>query len=284
MNFGKNKSDTIIEQEPTYFLAPNFTTRPFPDGPYELGAVVEDIKHFLPLNEGDDRVPIENRYSDVKEGVTTSVNKSLSGEIGILARIVGWCVGGGARLKGRRSDDNVYHIQKLETVYFFPKQKYLSDCARLPDVQDYLKGDYTQPVYLIVGLKIAWGATIKMARGREIGADAKTDVTAPGVTFGPNIAIDRTSAMSTEHTKPANFVLGIRVMKLYQSEKEPILKGKLESRGAVLVDDDDVEESEDENRFYIADLDDEDMQGMEREVETGVDGKDVVWIIPPDTV
>jgi len=58
----------------------------------------------------------------------------------------------------------------------------------------------------------------------------------------------------------------------------------LESRGAVLVDDDDVEESEDENRFYIADLDDEDMQGMEREVETGVDGKDVVWIIPPDTV
>jgi hypothetical protein len=291
MNFGKKAGDTI-EQEPTYHQAPNFTTRPFPDGPYELGTVVQDIKHFWPLNEGNDRVSIPKKYSDVKESITASVSKSLSGEVGILARILDRSVVGDANFKGKKSDDDVYHIQKLETVYFFPKRKYLSDCVELSDVKDYLEGsNYTQPVYLITGLKIAWASTIEMTRGREFDANAKFDANFPGsgvdINVGANIAIENKSAMSTNHSNPADFVLGIQVIKLYHSRypfKKPTMKNKLEFRGAILVDDSGVEDSEDENKFWIADLDDEDMHGMEHKVETGVDGKDVIWIIPSDIV
>ena len=292
MVFPTNKSyASIIEQKPTYLLAPNFTTRPFPDGPYELGTVVQDIKHFCPLNEGDDRVPVIDKYSDVKEGITESVSKPFTGEVGILARILG-SVGGDASVKRQKWNNDVYHIKRLETVYFFPKQKYLSDCVKLSDVKDYLEGsNYKQPVYLITGLKIARGITIEMTRGREIEAGAKISATVPGGAVDLNIAISKKSAMSTKHTELADFVLGIQVIKLYhiasQSifSKEPILKSKLESGRAVLVDDDVVEDSdEDENEIYIADLDDGDMQGMEPQVETGVDGKDVVWIIPSDMV
>ena len=58
MNFGKNPQESLIKQKPTYYLAPNFTTRPFPKGPFQLGTVVEDIKLWWPLNQGADRVTI----------------------------------------------------------------------------------------------------------------------------------------------------------------------------------------------------------------------------------
>jgi hypothetical protein len=256
---------------------------------------VQDVKHFWPLNEGDDRVPIITKYSDVKEGIMANVSKSLSGEVGILARFLDRSVGGDASLKGQKSDDDVYHIEKLETINFFPKPKYLSDCVELSDVKDYLEGsNYTLPVYLITGLKIAWGTTIEMTRGREIGANASIDATVPGgvvdVNVQANVAIDRKSALSTKHTEPADFVLGIQMMKLYHrnkflSRKGTILKSTLETQRAILVDDDDVEDSEDEaDKFSIIDLDDGDMQGTKHEIGTGVDGKDVVWIIPSDSV
>ncbi|OXV09922.1 hypothetical protein Egran_02315 [Elaphomyces granulatus] len=243
--------------------APNFTICPFPDG-------VQDIKDFRPINKDHDRVPIIKKHSDVKEGITANVSKSLSGEAGILARILNRSVGGKS-LKGQKSDDDVYYIEKLETVYFFPNRKYLSDCAKLSDVKDYLEErNYTLP----------------MTQGREIDANAKIDATVPGGTVDvdvqANIAIDRKSALSTKHTKPADFVLGIQTMKLYH--RKPSLKSKSKFQ-CIIFDDDDVEDSEDEeDKFVIADLDDGDMQGLEYKVETGVDGKDVVWIIPSDTV
>ncbi|KAN0070162.1 hypothetical protein V8E54_011743 [Elaphomyces granulatus] len=220
--------------------APNF-------GPYELGTVVGNIKDFRPIND-DDRVPIIKKHSDVKKGITANVLNSSVGD---------------ESLKCQKSDDDVYHIEKLETVYFFPNRKYLSDCVKRPDVKDYLEGgNYRLPVYLITGLKIAWGTTymynIEMTRGREIDANAKIDA-------------------------PADFVLGIQTMKLYHRKPSP--KSKPKYQCIIFDDDDDVEDSEDEeDKFVIADLDDGDMQGLEYKVETGVDGKDVVWIIPSDTV
>jgi hypothetical protein len=126
-----------------------------------------------------------------------------------------------------------------------------------------------------------------MTRGREIDANAKIDATVLGgavdVDVQASVAIDRKSASPTKHTKPANFVLGIQTMKLYYSKPSP--KSKSESQYMIIMDDDDVEDSEDEEvKFVIADLDDGDMQGMEYKVETGVDGTDVAWIIPSDTV
>lgn len=44
MNLGPNANDALKQQRPTYLVASNFTTRPFPDGPLDLGTLVEDIK------------------------------------------------------------------------------------------------------------------------------------------------------------------------------------------------------------------------------------------------
>lgn len=293
MNFG-TKAGAVIEQKPTYHLAPNFTTKPPPDGPYTLGTVVQDLERFWPVTESGDRVPITKEYSDVKEDITATVSTSLGGEISVLAKVLDRSVGGDASLKGKKSDDDVYHIQKLETVNFFPNRKYLSACIELLDVKDYLEGtNYTEPVYLITGLKVVRGATIEMTRGREVDGSAKIGATVPGgavdVNVGANVAIESASAMSTTFNKPADFVLGIQVLKLYHSAfpfwKERSLKSRLVSEGAMLVDDDDdAQASEEEDKFLIAGLDDEDLHGMERMPAAEADDTSVTWIVPQGTV
>ncbi|KAF3926581.1 hypothetical protein AA313_de0204985 [Arthrobotrys entomopaga] len=301
MNFGKAPiaSEATIKQPPTYHIAPNFTTRPFPRGPYELGTILEDIKHFWPVNNAN-RVPISKSYYDSKENIRASITNSYSfgGEVGILARILDRSIGGDSNLKGKKVDDDVYHIQKLETVYFFPNKKYLSDCLELPDVKDHLSVTHMEPVYLITGLKIARGATIEMKRGRYVDATPKPDLTVSGngrlasqlfdtegnavdISVGSNATVDSISVISVQHAAPADFVLGIQVMKLYHSKslfrKDLKLKSKLQGRGATLVDDD-IEEGEEENTFIVADLDDDDMQGTRHVVGTDSYGVETVWV------
>jgi hypothetical protein len=298
MNFGKKPADSLIKQVPTYHLAPNFTTRPFPDGPFELGTVVEDIKLWWPLNQGADRVPIPKgeRYADPREGVSASLTKNTSGELGILARVLDRSIGGDAALKGQRHDKDVYSIQKLETVHFFPRRNYISKCLQLPDVKDSLEGsNYQEPVYLITGLKFAWGATVTMVRGRQYEGSAAIGVTAPPSIVDVDVkawaAVAGETAMSISHTKPADFVLGIQVLKLYHKKKflgdERVLMSKLKTRGAVLVDNDEPETTKDsdiEDNFVVAEADVVDLQGLVPQVELGVNGEEVTWIVPFETV
>jgi hypothetical protein len=291
MNFGKSPSDAIIRQQPTYHLPSNFTTRPFPNGPLELGTVVDDIKLFTALNQGDDRVAIPEgeKYSGSKEGIKASVSKSTSAEIGILARVLHGSIGGDADLKGKRNDEDEYNIERLETLYFLPRPSYLSECMKLADVQDYLKGsNCKEPVYLITGLKIAWGATITMVRGRDVEAGGSIGGKAPAgpveLTLDTHARATGNSEMTTTNTKPADFVVGIQVLKLQYERKpfskEQTLRKKLVAKGAVLVDDDEsVDESSDDvdKNFIVIPLNDEDMEGMRRE---DVDG--ATWILPSE--
>src|SRR5689334_9813136 len=110
MNLGSKAKDGI-KQQATYFIAPNFTTRPFHNGPLELGTIVEDIKQYYPMNQGaTNRVPIPDgqRYSDVKEDTKASLRTSRTGEASILAKVLDRSIGGEASLKGQKRDEDVY--------------------------------------------------------------------------------------------------------------------------------------------------------------------------------
>ncbi|KAF2177973.1 hypothetical protein K469DRAFT_732140 [Zopfia rhizophila CBS 207.26] len=260
MNLGPNAKEALKQQEPTYRIAPNFTTRPFPDGPLELGTLVEDIKEYYPINQGTDRVPIPDgqRYSDTKEDINASVKSSLGGEAGLLARVLDRGIGGELSLKGQRNDEDVYNIQKLET------------CLRLSDVKDYLdRGNYELPVYPITGLKIAWGATVSAERVRGSGADASIGFTVPGA--------------------PVNVSVGAKAGKIYHTKKlwssEKAVNVERVRKGAVLVDDDqpiEVEDDEAEDEFVIADMDDEELAGLVKYTVQSSDIQNEAWYVPAD--
>ena len=276
MNFGPRANDAFKKQQPTYYVAPNFTTPPFPNGPLELGTLVEDLRQCYPINQGaTNRVPIPEgqRYVDVKEDVNASLRMSLGGEASILAKILDRSIGGDASLKGEKKDEDVYKIQKLETVYFHPQPSYIKKCLQLSDVKDYNEmADYKEPVYLITGLKIAWGATISTEHDRDFEGKVEGGIQAPGgpvdVQMKARAEVSGTSGMVSSFGKPADFVLGVQVQKIYHKRAflvgKPALKVGRMTKGATLVDDDEpkVEGVEDEIEFTIADLDDSEIEGL----------------------
>ncbi|KAK2601745.1 hypothetical protein QQS21_004733 [Conoideocrella luteorostrata] len=138
---------------PTYHVAPNFTTRP--DGPHDLGTLVEDLVQYFPINQGSaNPVPIPDgqRYTDVKQDVVANPKDSVSGEGSILAKALGRSIGGDASLKGKRMNEDVYSIKKLETIYFSSRPSYISKCLQLQDIKDYNEtADSKEHMYLITG-------------------------------------------------------------------------------------------------------------------------------------
>ena len=298
MNFGPKANGGFKKQQPTYHVAPNFTTRPFPNGPLDLGTLITDLRQCYPINQGAaNRVPIPEgqRYVDMKEGVNASLKMSLSGEGSILAKLLDRSIGGDASLKGQKKDEDVYRIQKLETVYFYPQPSYIKKCLQLPDVKDYNEiANYKEPVYLITGLKIAWGATISTERSREIEGKAEGGLQAPGglvdVQVKAQAGVSSGSGMVSSFGKPADFVLGIQVQKIFYKRAlfvgEPTLTVKRVVKNAILVDNDEpgLEDVDDEVEFTIADLDDDEIEGLVP--WTGHDSKseDDIWLLPSDVV
>ena len=294
MNLGPKAKDGI-KQQPTYHIAPNFTTRPFPDGPLELGTLVEDIAQYYPINQGaTNRVPIPDgqRYSDAKEDINASLKASRSGEASILAKVLDRSIGGEASLKGQRQNEDVYKIEKLETVYFYPQRSYINKCLQLSDVKDYLEmGDNEVPVYLITGLKLAWGATISTEHGRSYEGNASVGLAVPSgavdVDVGAKAGVAGDSLMSSSFGKPADFVLGIQVQKIYHKKKfwsrERALATERVVKGAMLVDDDDPEEvegAEAEDSFVLADLDNAELNGLVSWVGQDSNGQPEAWLLP----
>jgi hypothetical protein len=281
MNIGSLSGDALKQQQPTYDLAPNFTTAPPPDGPLALGTIVEDIQQYCPINQGaENRVPIPEKqcHSDVKEKVCASLKTSRSGEASILAKVFDQSIGGEAGVKGDKSDTADYSIEKLETTYFFPQPSYIRKCLQLPDVHDYLDmGDFSQPVYLITGIKTAWAATISTERTRGSEANAEAGVTVPGgavdVNLGAKGKLAGTSVASSSFGKPSSFILGIQVQKIYHRKKffsrDRVLEISKVTKGAVLVDDDapDPEDTNEDDQFVLVDLEAEDLQDVGSLVE-----------------
>ncbi|KAF4448622.1 subtilisin-like protein [Fusarium austroafricanum] len=280
------------KQTPTYHLAPNFTTPPFPKGPLHLGTLVEDLAGYYPINQGlNNRVPIPDGqcYSDKKRDVFVSLRESLGGEGSILAKVLDRSIGGDASLKGQRHNDDVYKIATLETINFFPKPSYYEKCLQLQDVKDFHQmTDHKDPMYLITGLKIAYGATISTERGRQMEGNVEAGVqnaTGPvDLQVGVQAGVSSNSEVVSSFSEPADFVLGIQVQKIYHKRAfligAPKLATKRVVKNAVLVDNDEPEieeEEEDEVNFEVVNLDDGDMHGLTIEK---CDDEDEAWVLP----
>ena len=294
MNFGPKANDAFKNQQPTYLVAPNFTTRPFPNGPLDLGTLVEDLKQYYPINQGSTNrvaIPESQRYVDIKEEVNASLKTSLGGEARILATLLDRSIGGDASLKGLKRDEDVFYIQKLETAYFHPQRSFVIQCLQLPDVKDYndMANDKI-PLYLITGLKIAWGATIYMDRGRDFEGKVKGTIQEPSgpVGVGGQATVSGESVLVSSFGKPTDFVLGIQVLKIYPKKRalfgERALKVQRVLKNAVLVDDDDpkIADVEDEVDFAIAGLDDGEIEGLIPWIGKDSKGKNEFWLLPRD--
>ncbi|KAF2182120.1 hypothetical protein K469DRAFT_691715 [Zopfia rhizophila CBS 207.26] len=109
MNLGPNAKEAFEAAGANLPHRSKFHNSPFPDGPLELGTLVEGIKEYYPINQGTDRVPIPDgqRYSDTKEDINASVKSSLGGDARLLARVLDRSTSGELSLKEQQSDEDV---------------------------------------------------------------------------------------------------------------------------------------------------------------------------------
>ncbi|KAF4440433.1 major facilitator superfamily MFS-1 [Fusarium austroafricanum] len=214
-----------MDAKPTYHLPPNFSTPPPSEGgPFYLGTVLRDFEQkeqMRPLNRGEEqRIVIAEKYSDHKRGFAATRKKLKSGELGLWAKFLGLeGVGGEASISAGRSDTDT-----VETEYFYPDSTYISDCLNLSDVEDYLKGvRYRKPVYLVTGIKVGMGATVRMERGTEINGKLEGGVNiskVAGMQLGPKVQGKLEDQPTCVFTKSSNIVVGLQCLKVYHGKSD----------------------------------------------------------------
>lgn len=274
MDLGSHTNNFLRQQRPSYHVAPSFNIPPPPNGPLDLGTIVDNIKQYDPINEGADNrvhIPLSKRYSDVKEETVTSLSASHGGEGNVFTKVFHHNIGGGVSFKGQKKDHIIINARQLKTEYFHPPPSYITQCLQLSCVKEFLEGCRSKlPIYLVTGLKIASGATICTDRGRNYEGAASGSVSASsgagdiGVEAKAGVACD--SEMNSSFGKPADFLLGIQVLKIYHKRICGIERGVRSKRlvqNAVLMDNEmDIEETDTEENFIIADLDDAETEGL----------------------
>lgn len=137
---------------PKYYRAPNFSINP-PEagGLLDLGSIIADVASAdePPINEGC-RVPIaqDRLFCSHQEGFTATRARLRSGECGVVAKLMGLAGVGGevARTHGR-SEEDVYSVRRVDTIYFTPSPEYVRESMAKEDVKEYVEGSGYEPVY-----------------------------------------------------------------------------------------------------------------------------------------
>lgn len=306
MLFGGNAahaSEAFSQQKSSYLVPPNFSITPATattKGPLDLGTLVTDFGRYRPINQGfKNRVPIPEDllYVDVIEDVSFSSTSSRGVEGGLFAKILDQSIGGDASLKGKRSSEDVFTMDKLETRYFYPSMAYVKETTELPDVKRFNEmSEHKETLYLITGLKIAWGAKVSTSRGSELegkfegGAAAPAGVVDLGV--GGKGGLSSASGVTFSHGKPRDFILGIQLEKIRYKKKSLFGKAELtmeevKPKGKVLEMEryamvETIAPDDDEFEFEREELDEVELGGMQLVKGEGPNGEEESWLIPAE--
>jgi hypothetical protein len=287
----------MSKMKPTYHLPPNFSTPPPPTGPFHLGTVVRNFERreqMRPLNQSaESRLPIPKVFPDHKGGFEATRAQLKSGKLGLWAEFIGIDgIGAEASISAERSDNDMYKFASVDTEYFFPPPTYISQCMELSNVQDYLRGDnYKKPVYLITGLKVAKGASVRLEKVTKVVAKAKVGLHNPGGTniqAGPRVEGTIENSPVFAFTESSDIVVGIQCFKLYYNTSwlggEKKLKEEFYTNGATFVDDESNKKQQRPDNYIYVSPEDYNLPGYVCRSERYDEEKEETWIIPDDHI
>ncbi|EQB47943.1 hypothetical protein CGLO_12882 [Colletotrichum gloeosporioides Cg-14] len=274
----------------TYILAPNFTYKP--GGPIQLGSIIADP--FRPAKALSKPTTPPAYETVFHHNLEASCETGRSVKLSLWASIFDTA---GARISASRARNavNSLSVDRLETRYL--TQELADDDPDLvrrlkePRVQAAIKSGLfgRAPVYLISGIKIARGLTVRTERGRGVGGSLTG--TAPtaqaiGIDLGASIEGEEARSISS------SFEAGDEdIIIAYQLH---IIKARGKSTGLVTADvfqsdatflhDDASDEMEDDIEISTGGVEElaEAAREMEIELETerifGLDGKGLTCV------
>lgn len=282
------------EMVPKYHQAPNFSIIPPDCGGYlRLGSIITSISNAddEPINL-DCRIDIpESKICHHRQnGFTATRLHMLNDSYAILARLMATKgLGGELRYAPERSNHDIYHFRSIDTIYFTPQQQYLVQSMNQEDVRDHIESTKYKAVYMITGLKIARGPSVRMSKGTKTVVNFEVGAQQPGglpVELGPKLSVSRDARVELGFEDSDDFIFGIRVKKLAFKRHwlTRTIQGELTAsdhkKGATMYDDSGDEHQQED----ILDLGDEYEMELDTQTELrikGVDGNGIgeIWIL-----
>ena len=231
---------------PTYIVAPNWDF--LPDGPISLGSLVTDPKNPARSLNRKNREPIEptDITTSPKHNWSITHEELLLGRVGIWASFLAPIFGFGAdsAIHGNRDKDELYACKTLETIYFQPDQAYIAKSLQDPVVKAYTEKFWHMCVYMVTGVKIARGATLKTSSGTGFGAEVKIglDGTPGGVPAGggPKVTGETKKKITVKFGRSEDFVLAYQLIRI-KPKKDGSFVEKDYNKWALLDDDEESE-------------------------------------------
>jgi hypothetical protein len=250
----------------TYFILP---TSDYSTTHIKLGQIVTNIRlPYRPLSSplNTTTSPLPEVTQAFKANYTFDHSKAISGALGVQAQFLaqlGSPIGADAEVSHERGDAAKWIIDRLETEFIEPTQKYVEDSVlTVPKVKGWLdQRKLTGAVYMVTGVKIAKGVKFANKKVRKVGVGGAatvdlTALTSAPMSAGPTGELEKAVEVAESYTSCSDFVWAYRVQRVYISW----FGGKVKAKEKVGGDLAGV------GSGYEAEEDDEDEEGEPQEI------------------
>lgn len=217
-----------MERRKSYYLAP---TTEYPSSrPIALGSVVSSpTSAESPI---DAPLPIDNTAMPIQEYIERDwellLEKHKSGSIGLWASFLQFFGAGGDIAYGySASEANEFRFDSLETRSFWPTKEYVQASVMAEPIQEYLrKRSFRHNVYMVVSIKIAFGANITrtVLQDQGVHVQAGVDASAVGLPVGggPRGTIGWGRTESSSFKRDSGFVFAFRLREICYTTRRGI--------------------------------------------------------------
>jgi hypothetical protein len=245
-----------------WFVVPHGTDYPPPtlsddpdersEGPICLGHIITSLKEIDyvinrksgPLPYPADMPILQSKQTRFKWDVDKGDNVNLSGTAPILVAPV--TMETEVEVAFKRSVWNYWEFDTLDTIMIQPTLEYVEDSLEDEQVQRALRdkkpfGSSSWAVYMISGIKIARGASMKQSESRKRGAGGGAGVNVPGlVEMNARVDVSTAEESSAAYKQETDFPWALKLTKISKRLLESRLRLETEVKGATFSRADDA--------------------------------------------
>jgi hypothetical protein len=182
-----------------YFLVPNFDFNP--NGALRLGRVYAEPRLLSSLNpEAVVAIPEDAIFKpEPQNNWKDTLDRRNAGVYGVWASFLqGLGIDANLSVSFDGNEETTFKVDQLRTEYFDPTLAYLEESINAPSVDQYIKEHkFKKPVYMVTGVKIARGGSVKEKHSNKLGRKAKIGFGPPGL---PSTNPNDIEIISTCHT------------------------------------------------------------------------------------
>lgn len=235
-------SQYMSNQIKTYFLPPTWDYPP--SGPIKLGAIIiTPSRANIPLNLSS-IIPIPPASliaATSKHNWEWHREKTREGKVGIWTRFLQVVLGieADVGMNWNIVNDEVYKFERMESQSFTPEEAYVTEALKAPSIMRFLeKSSFKKPVYMVTGIRVAYGAKVKSVFKRGYGGQAKIGVDGTGsgvpVSIGPELEVQNSNKTGTEFDGGSDFVFAFQLTRISFKGKTRDLDVEAYNKGSML--------------------------------------------------